>query len=159
MTVEVGYITSWRRAIFFSLIISIILFGTVSTVCSAYIGIALVCNIISVGVLVICIALFILVLADKGSWYSGKCCGNIDNGVFFYNDKKRHFEIPLKDINKVDIENIYIGNSNAAGKPLAYRLLIQTGKKKYYIESDRAAGREYNEVDLHRLYIYLQENG
>ena len=47
---------------------------------------------------------------------------------------------------------------NTAPKILAYKMLIKTDKKKYYIESERAFGREYNEVDLHRLYIYLQEN-
>ena len=158
MTVEVGYITSWRRAIFFSLIGSIIIFGLASAVCSAYIGIPFVGNIISVGVLVLCIAMFIMVLADRKGRYAGKGTGNIQDGIFIYSDKKRHFEIPLKDIKKVDVENILIGNASGSGKPLAYRVLIKTAKKKYYIESDRAAGREYNEVDLHRLYTYLQEN-
>ncbi len=158
MTVEVGYITSWRRAIFFSLIGSVILFGTASTLCSAYISIKFLGNIISVGVLVLCIAGFILVLADKNNRYTGKGTGNIENGIFVYSDKKRHFEIPVKDIKKIDMENMYIGSSTAGGKPLSYKLLIKTDKKKYYIESDRASGREYNEVDLHRLYIFLQEN-
>lgn len=158
MTVEVGYITSWRRAIFFSLIGAIVLFGLASSLCEAYVSIAFLGNIISVGILVLCIAVFILVLADRKGRYTGKGTGNIQDGIFIYSDKKRHFEISLKDIKKVDMERIFMGNSGGNGKPLAYRLLIKTDKKKYYIESDRAAGREYNEVDLHRLYIYLQEH-
>jgi len=63
----------------------------------------------------------------------------------------------LSDIKKVDMEKIVMGE-NTAPKILAYKMLIRTDKKKYYIESERAFGREYNEVDLHRLYIYLQEN-
>lgn len=158
MTVEVGYITSWRRAIFFSLVGAIVLFGLASSLCAAYVSIAFLGNIISVGILVLCIAMFILVLADRKGRYTGKGTGNIQDGIFIYSDKKRHFEISLKDIKKVDMERIFMGNSGGNGKPLAYRLLIKTDKKKYYIESDRASGREYNEVDLHRLYIYLQEH-
>lgn len=158
MTVEVGYITSWRKAVFFSLIVSVVFFGTVSTLCTAYLPIKLIANIVSAGALVLCIAGFIMVLADKGGRYTGKGTGNIDNGVFVYSDKKRHFEIPIRDIKKTDVEKILLGNSNTSAKPIAYRMLIKTDKKKYYIESDKALGREYNEVDLYRLYIYLQEN-
>lgn len=158
MTVEVGYITSWRRAIFFSLVGAIVLFGLASTICSAYVGITILGNIISVGVLIICIGIFILVIADKNGKYTGKGTGDINDGIFIYSDKKRHYEIALNDIKKVDIETITMGNSGGNGKTVAYRILIKTDKKKYYIESDRAAGREYNEVDLYRLYIYLQEN-
>lgn len=156
MKVEVGYITSWRRAIFFTLIISIILFGTASTVSTAYIGAGLISNIISVGVLVICIGSFVLVLADKWNRYSGIGTASVIDGVFSYNDRKRHFEIRLDNISKLDMENICIGREG--GNPIAYRLMIGAGKKKYYIESDRAAGRAYNEVDLFRLYIMLQQN-
>ena len=156
MKVEVGYRTSWRRAIFFSVIFSIVLFGVASTVSASCIGAGLVSNVISVGVLVVCIGLFILVLADKWNRYTGTGTATIENGVFSYNDRKRHFDISLDEIKKLDMEEIVMGSQGS--KPIAYRLLIQTGKKKYYIESDRASGRKYNEVDLHRLYIMLQEN-
>lgn len=158
MSVEVGYITSWRRAMFFTFIIAIILFGTVSSICSVYVGVPLVSNIISVGVLVLCIAMFILVMADRNNKYTGTGTADIKDGKFIYNDKKRHFEILLSDIKKVDMEKITFVSLNADAAPMAYQMLIQTAKKKYYIESDRAQGRAYNEVDLHRLYIYLQEH-
>lgn len=156
MKVEVGYITAWRRAIFFTFIFSIILFGTVSSIASAYIG-GIVSNIISVGILLVCVAFFILVLADKWDKYSGLGIAEIKDGVFIYEDKKRHYKIKLEDIKKVDIENVKTGENLKT--ILAYRILIQTVKnKKYYIESDRASGREYNEVDIYNLYLYLMEN-
>lgn len=156
MKVEIGYITSWRRAIFFVMVLAIMVFGTASTLSAAVIGSGIVSNLIAVGALVLCIALFILVLADKWNRYSGYGTAAIDDGVFTYNDRKRHYKIRLCDISKVDMERITIGNEG--GRVLAYRLLIKTSGRKYYIESERAAGRDYNEVDLHRLYIYLQEN-
>lgn len=156
MKVEVGYITAWRRAIFFTLVLSIILFGTVSSVISAYVGAGIIVNIVSVGVLLICIVLFLLVLGDKWERYSGIGIAEIQDGIFIYDDKKRHFKIKLEDIQKVDIENVKLGENIRT--ILAYRILIQTkNKKKYYIESDRACGREYNEVDIHNLYLYLME--
>ena len=158
MSVQIGYITSWRRAMFLTVVFSIIVFGATATLTNAYIGIALIANMISVGALVLCIALFLLVLSDKWDRYSGAGTADIKDGTFIYNDKKRHLKIELKDISKVDMEKITFASSNQASSPMAYRLLIKTSKKKYYIESDRAAGREYNEVDLHNLYIYLQQN-
>lgn len=156
MKVEVGYITSWRRAIFITVIIAITVFGLVSTVSTAYLGAGLVSNIISVGALVLCIGLFILVLADKWNHYSGYGTAAIEDGIFTYNDKKHHYEIKISDIKKIDMEKITTGREG--GKPLAYRMLIKTERKKYYIESERAAGCEYNEVDLYRLYLYLNQN-
>ena len=156
MKVEVGYITSWRRAIFFSVIFSVVIFGVASTLCTSYIGQGLVSNIISVGVLVLCIAGFILVLADKGGRYTGTGTAVIEGGKFSYNDKKRHINIDVKDVTKVDIEPIKMGETSKV--PLAFRLVICCGKKKYFIESDRAQGRDYNQVDLHNLYILLQQN-
>lgn len=156
MKVEIGYITSWRRAIFFTIIISIILFGTASTLLTSYVQIGLIGNLASGGVLVLCIGFFILVLSDKWNRYTDIGTADISDGNFVYNDRKRHYRIPLDIIKKVDIEKITIGNN--INKPIAYRLIIITNKKKKYIESDRAAGRNYNEVDIHKLYIYIQEN-
>lgn len=156
MKVEIGYITSWRRAIFFTLIIAVVIFGTASTVSSAVLGPGLVSNVISVGALVLCIGLFILVLADKWNRYTGSGTASIEKGILTYHDRKRHIEIDTKKITKLDMEEITLGREG--GKPIAFRLLIQCDRKKYYIESDRAGGRSYDEVDLYRLYLYLQEN-
>ena len=41
MKVKVGYITRWRRAIFFTLVACIVVFGLVSTVCAKLIEAAL----------------------------------------------------------------------------------------------------------------------
>lgn len=156
MKVEVGYITSWRRAIFITVIFSIIVFGLASTISTSVIGAGIISNMISVGALVLCIGLFILVLADKWHRYEGYGTAAIEDGVFTYNDKKHSFEIKISDMKKVDMENITIGREG--GRILAYRLLIKTDKKKYYIESEHAAGRKYNEVDLYRLYLYINQN-
>ncbi|MGN0151333.1 MAG: hypothetical protein ACI39Q_02560 [Wujia sp.] len=157
MKVEVGYITRWRRAIFFALIAAVVIFGTVSTLCSGLIGSGLISNVISVGALVLCIGMFILVLSDRWNRYTGFGTASIEDGILTYHDdKKHHFDICLKDITKLDIEEITTGREG--GKPIAFRILIQTGKKKYYIESDRAGGRAYQDVDIYRLYLYIQEN-
>lgn len=156
MKVEVGYITSWRRAIFFMFIGCMVIFGLASTLSTSLLGAGLVSNIISVGALVLCIGLFILVLADRWNRYSGTGTATIEDGELCYNDKKRHFKILLKDITKLDMVPIAIGREG--GKPIAFCLLIQVGKKKYYIESDRAGGRSFDEVDLHRLYLYIREH-
>lgn len=157
MTVRVGYITRWRRAIFLALVFDIILFGLGSSLGTVLFGKGIRANMLSVLLLIIGIVIFLLVLADKWEWFEGEGTAIIENGKFSYNDKKKHINVKLSDIKKVDIEKIVMGE-NTAPKVLAYKLLIKTDKKKYYIESERAQGREYNEVDLHRLYIYLQEN-
>ncbi len=157
MTVRVGYITRWRRAIFLSVILGVMLFGFGSSLGIVLFGKGLQANAISVFMLLIGIIIFILVLADKWDWFEGEGTAVITDGKFSYNDKKKHINIMLSDIRKVDMEKIVIGE-NTTPKVLAYKLIIKTDKKKYYIESERALGREYNEVDLHRLYIYLQEN-
>ncbi len=157
MTVKIGYITKWRRAIFFALIIAVLLFGLGSSLGVVLFGKGLRSNAISVFMLLLGIVIFILVLADKWEWFEGEGTAVIADGKFSYNDKKKHINAKLSDIKKVDIEKIVMGETTAP-KVLAYKLLIQTDKKKYYIESERAYGREYNEVDLHRLYIYIQEN-
>lgn len=155
MKTTVGYITSWRRMIFWTLVFSIILFGLASTLCTTYIGPGLVSNIISVGVLVICIGIFILVIGDKWNKFTGEGFAAISDEVLVYNDKKRHFNIKLSDIKKIDIENIKTGSQSKT--VLAYRIVIKTSNKKYYIESDRALGRQMTEMDLYNLYLFLME--
>ena len=155
MEVRVGYITSWRRAMFFTLIFSIVLFGLSSTLSSNIIGIVYISNIVGVAVLLACIVLFLLVLSDKFNRYEGIGVAAIQDGRFTYHDKKRHIEVLISDIKKLDIKPIVIGQNNRS--PVAYQLLIQTQKKKWVIESERARGAMYNEVDLHRLYLFIQE--
>lgn len=151
----IGYITSWRRTLFFTFIFSMIIFGTVLSVCGAVLGAGLISNIISVGVLVLCMALIILVYADKWGKFTGYGTAAFDDGVFTYNDKKRHYNIKLSEIKKIDIEPIKLGEG--IKNPIAYRVMIATGKKKYYIESDRALGREYKELEIYKLYVELQK--
>ncbi len=157
MTVRVGYITSWRRAIFAAVVFAIVLFGLGSSLGIVLFGKGIQANVLNVLMLILGIVIFILVLADKWEWFEGDGTAVIQDGKFSYNDKKKHINIALADIKKVDMEKIVMGE-NTSPKVLAYRMLIKTDKKKYYIESERALGQEYNEVDLHRLYIFLQEN-
>ncbi len=156
MKYEIGYITAWRRAIFFSLILAVVIFGLTSTIASAAVGAGLLANILGVAGLVVGIAIFILVLADKSERYKGEGMAEFKDNCFIYDDRKHHYNIELSSIKKLDIEPIKMGE--AMKTPIAFRILIMTDKKKYYIESDRALGRNYNEVDLHRLYIDLQKN-
>ena len=153
MKVKVGYITRWRRAIFFTLVACIVVFGLVSTVCAKLIEAALVSNMVSVAALLLCIVVF--VLSDKWERFEGEGIAAIENGEFTYHDKKRHIEIAMDDIKSVDIKPITLGQTSKTN--LAYLLVIKTNKKKYQIESERARGQAYDEVDLHRLYIWIQE--
>ena len=150
MKVKVGYITRWRRAIFFTLVACIVVFGLVSTVCAKLIEAALVSNMVSVAALLLCIVVFVLVLSDKWERFEGEGIAAIENGEFTYHDKKRHIEIAMDDIKSVDIKPITLGQTSKTN--LAYLLV-----KKYQIESERARGQAYDEVDLHRLYIWIQE--
>ena len=154
MKVKVGYITRWRRAIFFTLVACIVVFGLVSTVCAKLIEAALVSNMVSVAALLLCIVVFVLVLSDKWERFEGEGIAAIENGEFTYHDKKRHIEIAMDDIKSVDIKPITLGQTSKTN--LAYLLVIKTNKKKYQIESERARGQAYDEVDLHRLYIWIQ---
>jgi hypothetical protein len=153
MKAEIGYITAWRRAIFFTLVIDIIIFGTISSVATAVVG-GVVANMLSVFALLLCIVIMLLVVADKGDRYSGTGTAVIDGDSFIYNDRKRHINLKLSDIKKVDIEKICIKYD---GPPTAYRILIKTDRKKYYIESDRATGRDYTEMGINELYIYINQ--
>jgi hypothetical protein len=153
MKAEIGYITAWRRAIFFTLVIDIIIFGTISSVATAIVG-GVAANMLSVLALLLCIVIMLLVVADKGDRYSGIGTAIIDGDSFIYNDRKRHINLRLSDIKKVDIEKICIKYD---GPPTAYRILIKTDRKKYYIESERAMGRDYTELGINELYIYINQ--
>lgn len=154
MKAEIGYITAWRRSIFFVLIFDIMLFGTVSTIASSMIG-GIAANILSVMTLVLCVVFFVLVLSDKMDRYRDIGTAVIEDGTLSYNDRKRHINVRLSDIKKLDIENINMGRYD--GPATAYRLLIRTDRKKYYIESDRACGRSYDEMGIKDLYLYIAE--
>ena len=87
MKVKVGYITRWRRAIFFTLVGCIVVFGLVSTVCSKLIEAALVSNMVSVVALLLCIIVFVLVLSDKWERFEGEGIAAIEDGTLTYHDK------------------------------------------------------------------------
>jgi hypothetical protein len=153
MKAKIGYITAWRRAIFFTVIIDIIIFGTISSVATGAVG-GIAANMLSVAALLLCAIITVLVVADKGDRYSDVGTAVIDGESFIYNDRKRHINIKLSDIKKVDIEKICVKYN---GPPTAYRIFIKTDRKKYYIESDRAAGRDYTEMGINELYIYINQ--
>ena len=115
MKVKVGYITRWRRAIFFTLVACIVVFGLVSTVCAKLIEAALVSNMVSVAALLLCIVVFVLVLSDKWERFEGEGIAAIENGEFTYHDKKRHIEIAMDDIKSVDIKPITLGQTSIRG--------------------------------------------
>lgn len=156
MEVKVGYITRWRRAIFFSLVMSIVVFGVVSTIGKTLLGAGLACNVVSVAALLLCIVWMLLVVSDYFHRYEGVAVANIQNGKLHYEAGRKKLDIELSAITKLDVQPILSGQTSRT--PLAYRVLIQTGRKKYYIESERAQGRTYSQVDVYRLYQWMQIN-
>lgn len=156
MKAEVGYITAWRRGIFFSLVAAIIFFGLAGTITQAYVETILIRNIVGVFALLVGIVFVILIVADPKGIYEGQGELEITTEQISYKDKKRSFNIKREDIKSIDIKPVYFGQNEKS--ILAFHIIIDTGKKKYYIESDRAKGRKYDEVGLYKLYLYLQEN-
>ena len=156
MKAEVGYITAWRRGIFFSLVAAIIFFGLAGTITQAYVETILIRNIVGVFALLVGIVFVILIVADPKGIYEGQGELEITTEQISYEDKKRSFNIKREDIKSIDIKPVYFGQNEKS--ILAFHIIIDTGKKKYYIESDRAKGRKYDEVGLYKLYLYLQEN-
>lgn len=156
MKAEVGYITAWRRGIFFSLVAAIIFFGLAGTITQAYVETILIRNIVGVFALLVGIVFVILIVADPKGIYEGQGELEITTEQISYKDKKRSFNIKREDIKSIDIKPVYFGQNEKS--ILAFHIIIDTGKKKYYIESDRAKGRRYDEVGLYKLYLYLQEN-
>ena len=156
MKAEVGHITSWRRGIFFSLVAAIIFFGLTNTIAQTYVETILIRNMIGVFALLIGIVFVLLIVADPKGIYEGQGELEITTEQISYKDKKRSFNLKREDIKSIDIKPVYFGQNEKS--PLAFHIVIDTGKKKYYIESDRAKGRKYDEVDLYKLYLYLQEN-
>lgn len=154
MKAEIGYIKAWRLSMFFAAIIDIIIFGLGSTIASARVG-GIAANMMSVMILIICIIIFILVYTDKADRFRDIGAAEISDGVLIYEDRKRHYKIPVSDIKKIDMEKICMGRYD--GPPTAYRILLATDKKKYYIESDRAMGRNYNEMGINDIYMYIAE--
>lgn len=156
MKAEVGYITAWRRGIFFSLVAAIIFFGLAGTITQAYVETILIRNIVGVFALLVGIVFVIFIVADPKGIYEGQGELEITTELISYKDKKRNFNLKREDIKSIDIKPVYFGQNEKS--ILAFHIIIDTGKKKYYIESDRAKGRKYDEVGLYKLYLYLQEN-
>lgn len=155
MKVKVGFITSWRRAMFFSLVGFILIFGFARSISTALLGINTVTTIISLAAFFAGAALFIYVTFGAKARFEGEGEISEANGVFRYKDKKRHFDVRMADIKKIDIQPMTFRKQG--GNPLAYEVIIVAGNKKYLIESEFADGLEYNEVSLYKLYIFLQE--
>ena len=95
MKVKVGYITRWRRAIFFTLVACIVVFGLVSTVCAKLIEAALVSNMVSVAALLLCIVVFVLVLSDKWERFEGEGIFSFEYWDFTYLYKMLHIEFAM----------------------------------------------------------------
>lgn len=153
MKVKVGFITAWRRAVFFALILAVIIFGLASTLATSLIGPGAVANAVGVVFLLIGGVFFLIVLFDRNDRFSGEGEGKIENGVFSYKDKRREFSIPLSEITKVTFDRIK--QTETGRKVLAYKLTVKAGKKIRVIESERAEGRAEHEVSLYALYTEL----
>ena len=155
MKVTIGYITAWRRAVFLAMVLGIVLFGSASTLATAFLGGGLRANLIGVLALLFAILLWLMVYADRGGHFEGEAEAAVSNGHFFYRDKKRTIECEIADITKLDFKALKA--SETGRTVLAYQIIIKTEKKTYTILSDRAAGRSEKEVDLYRLYTALNE--
>ena len=91
MTVKVGYITRWRRAIFLSVVVSIVLFGFGSTLGGMILGKGIQANMLNVLMLMGCIILVLLVVADKWDWFEGEGTADVSNGRFEVIDTTRPY--------------------------------------------------------------------
>lgn len=155
MKVKVGYITSWRKVIFFTLILFLLLFGFARSICLSLMGTGLITNVISLLAFLIGGAAFAYICLGGRSRFEGEGQIDIKDGKVFYNDKKRHFDMQLKNINKIDIQPLMFRKQG--GNTLAYQVIVATNKKTYYIESEFVTDQTYDQVDLYKLYLYLQE--
>lgn len=155
MKVKVGYVTSWRKAVFFSLIGFILFFGFSRTISQSFIGANRITSIISLMAFLIGGIWFVYVCFGSRYKFEGEGILEIKDGQADYRDKKRHFCLPLHAIKKIDI--LPITFQKQGGKPLAYQVIVASDKKTYYIESEFVTDQSYDQVDLYKLYLYLQE--
>lgn len=153
MKYKVGYITAWRKAFFGIIILFLMVFGIIATVAPTVIGVTVVSNMLCVVAFIGGIILCLIVYADRGEKFAGFGIADFSEDELSYSDKKRHFNVKYSDIKKLDIEEIVIIQNTG---PFAYRILIKTDRKTFYIESDRASGRSYNDTDIYNLYLELQ---
>lgn len=153
MKYKVGYITAWRKSFFGTIILFLMVFGIIATVAPAIISIAIASNMLCAVTFIGGIILCLLVYADRGDRFTGFGVADFSEEELSYSDKKRHFSIKYSDIKKLDIEEILLIQN--AG-PFAFRIMIKTDRKTFYIESDRACGRAYNDTDIYNLYLELQ---
>lgn len=155
MKIKVGYITSWRRAIFFSLIGFVLFVGFSRTISTSLLGVNLITNTISLLALLLGGFGFSYVCLGKRQYFEGEGTIKIQDGQVHYNDKKRHFVIMLAEIKKIDIAPITFRKQGQ--KPFAYQVIVVSGKKTYYIESEFIKDQSYKQVELYKLYLLLQE--
>lgn len=155
MNVKVGYITSWRKAVFFSLILFLLFFGFSRTICLSLIGANRISTIISIVAFLIGGLFFVYVCFGGRGRFEGQGEIQIADGKVNYQDKKRHFCVQLADVKKIDIQPIMFRKQGV--NPLAYQVIVATNKKTYYIESEFVSDQTYDQVDVYKLYLYLQE--
>ena len=116
MKAEVGYITAWRRGIFFSLVAAIIFFGLAGTITQAYVETILIRNIVGVFALLVGIVFVILIVADPKGIYEGQGELEITTEQISYKDKKRSFNIKREDIKSIDIKPVYFGQNEKSDR-------------------------------------------
>ena len=155
MKVRVGFITAWRRAVFFAVMCGILIVGLGASLGNVFFGKTALANAVGVISLFIALVPFAFIFADRNDRFAGEGEGKVENGIFSYKDKKRSFEIRLDDIKTMDMKDVKM--SERSKTALCYALTIKTEKKTYVIESDKASGRSERDVDLYRLYSYLLE--
>ncbi|MBR4514606.1 MAG: hypothetical protein IKO61_06950 [Lachnospiraceae bacterium] len=153
MKVKVGFITAWRRAVFIAVMFGILFVGLGASLGNVFFGKTAIANAIGVLSLFVALIPFALVFADRNDRFTDEGEGRVENGVLFYKDRKRNYEIKLDEIKTMDMKDVKM--SERSKSALCYALTIKTEKKTYIIESDRAAGRSERDVDLYRLYSYL----
>lgn len=152
---EIGYIKAWRSTIFLVTVFSMIILGISMSVAGSVFGPGIISGMICLGAIFICIILMIITFADKFRLFEGFAEVEYHEEGFRYKDKKKKIEISYSDIKKLDIQPIKFGEG--IKYVIAYRILIEADNKKFYIESDRAGGRTYTEVDIYKLYLELQK--
>ena len=154
MKYKIGYITALRKAFFWSVLFAIVIFGSISTVASSLIGIVAISNIISAIAFFVGVFVCLLVYADRNDHFTDYGLAAFEEDGFKYSDKKRHFSVKYSDIKRIDLQEIIIRQNSSA---YAYKILIQTDRRMFCIESDRAEGRPYTEMEIYQLYLELQK--
>ena len=89
MKVRVGFITAWRRAVFFAVMCGILLVGLGASLGNVFFGKTALANAVGVISLFIALVPFAFIFADRNDRFAGEGEGKVENGIFSYKDK--HF--------------------------------------------------------------------